>query len=226
MECLHLIPGWFVGLNILLKIILLIFTGVIAYYSLKIYRLSNQKELKFFGLAFSFLSISYFITVWINIFFLSIAGSNIRALDIDDIIGIKNLAVALYILFYMLSFITLFYITLKSKNLKIYALLIFLSIIAITFSYDKSLMLYLIPSIFLILVTYYYITQYLASKNKNTLLVSIAMAVLLVSNLCMISIPNCILPSRYVFSAFLEIIAYSLIVFSLFKILKNGKKTR
>lgn len=226
MESLHVIPSWFFGYNIFLEMIFAIFTGVVAFYSFKIYKLYSQRELKLFGTSFTFLSISYITLTLINILFLTLVQNNNFVLNVERIIDIKNILITLFVFSFLLGFVTLFYTTLKIKSGRVYTLLAILFMIAINFSYDKSFMIYLLSSIFLVFINYHYFREYSIKKHKNVLFVLLGMVFLLASNLSLIAEANSFVPEMYVFSNILELIGYSSILLSLVYVLKNGKKKK
>jgi hypothetical protein len=226
MEVIHLIPAWFVGFHVSFEIIFLIATAIIATYSFKIYRASDQKQSRNFGLAFLLLSLSYLSLIVINCLFLSAINGNLRALDLDDIMGMKDFAVFLYLFFLISGFLTLYYTTLKSKTPATFLLLAILSLASIKYSCDKSISAYLIPVLFLCFVTYHYFKEYSTTKNKNTLILGLAMALLILSNLSMAYVANFFMPNLYVLAHFMELAAYSFIIYTLIKVLKYGKKAK
>lgn len=223
---LHIIPSWFLGLNTCFELLFFILTLVIALYAFKIYRISDQRESRNFASAFLFLSVSYIVLVIINYLFLSIISGNLMSLEIDDLLGLKNIAIFAYMAFFILGFVTLFYTTLKIRNIRIYSVLLLLSAILITLSSDKSLAIYLLSSIFLILVGYHYFREYFRLKNKNTLFVAIGILFIFISNILMGFVGSYILPDLYVSSRIFETIGYAFIITSLIKVLKNGKKKK
>ena len=226
MAVLYILPQWFFKLNIIFEIIFFLCTAIIAIYSFKIYKLSEQKQIRNFAFAFSFLSLSYFILSLLNSSFLYIMTGELRVLDFYKFIDIKNIGVSLYIGFFILGFISLLYATLKLKSIRIYIALLVITALAIRFSCFKSLTIYLITSLFLILITFHYFREYIRFKNENTLLVGIAMLFLLISNVLMSFVGNYIQPNLYVISRLIELLAYALIITSLYKIVKNGKKKK
>jgi hypothetical protein len=208
------------------EMIFVLFTASIAIYSLRIYKLSEQRESRNFGLAFAFLSISYFLLIVINSLFLSVTSGNMRTMDLDEIMGLRNFAVFSHFLFLTLGFITLFYTTLKAKHERVYAILLTLCIAAIYFSCNRALIIYLVSSIFLAFISYHYLKEYRDNKNGRTLLVGLGMLLIFISNILMGFVGNYSLSNLYVLSRVLEIIAYSLIFTSLIKVFKNGKKKK
>lgn len=226
MEALHLIPTWFLGLDLTFEILFCLFTALIAAYSFKIYKISEQKESKNFALAFTFLSLSYLVLIFLNSWFLSIITGNVRILDIDDFIGMKNLLVLSYTTFLILGFVTLFCTTLKAKSPSIFIALVSISLFSIFSTCNKSLIMFAIPSLLLLFITFFYFKEYRETKNNNTLLFGIAMLLLLASNIYMTFVGDYSSSNCYVISRFLEMAAYIIIILDLFSIIKNGKKKK
>lgn len=226
MAVLYILPQWFLKLNVVFEIIFFLCTAIIALYSFRIYKLSEQKQTRNFAFAFSFLSLSYLILALLNSTFLSIMTGELRVLDFNKLLDIKNIAVCLYIGFFMMGFISLLYATLKLKSQRIYLALLVLAALAIRLSCQKSLTIYLITSLFLVLISFHYFREYIKFKNENTLLIGTAMSFLLISNVLMSFVGNYIQPNLYVISRLLEFLAYALIITSLYKIIKNGKKKK
>jgi hypothetical protein len=226
METFHIIPAGFIGFNILFNIIFALFTAIIAAYSMRIYWLSKEKESKNFGLSFIFLSASYIFLFLLNTIFLSAISGDLRRLDFEDIMGIKNTLVMLYSISFILGFSTLFYTTTKIKSTTLYILLTLLSVIALGFSSDRSLVLYSIASIFLALIVIFYIKVYACNRNNNTLIFGISMFLLLISNIFMILSGDYFMPSAYVIAVLIALAAYGIIFICLLKIINHGKKKK
>jgi len=219
-------PDWFFELNLLFEILFAIFTAAIAYYSIKIYKLSSQEESRNFGWSFGFLSLSYLLLVFLNSAFMSLMASGLRAMEMDSILGLRNFIIVAYLLCFIVGLVTLFYTTLKTKSLRIYALLLALCTAAIYFSCNRSVIIYLVSSILLFFIAYNYLSEYKRNNNKNTLYVGLGMSFLFVSNILMGFVGNYIFYNFYVISRIFEIAAYSTIMFSLIRILNYGKKKK
>lgn len=226
MEILHIMPSTFLNTNIFFEWIFFIFAIAISYYAFKIYSLTDKRESKIFGWAFSFLAISHLALIVINSLFLSILNGGFRALEFENLIGIKNITISAYIFFLILGLITLFYTSLKIKSTRVYILAVILSMIILFFSLSKSMLIYLLASIFLLFITSYYFSEFIKTKNKNTLLVSIGFLMLLICNFLLALVADYSLSSAYVLAYVFEAIGYVLIILSLVKILYYGKKAK
>ena len=121
----------------------------------------------------------------------------------------------------------MFYATLKAKSKRAYVLLLILPVVALYFSQQKALILYVIASLFLISIAYAYILDYYERKNTNTLLIAIGLISLFISRVFPIFGGYFFLPQNiYVMSNLIELLGYSFIALSLVKIIKDGKKKK
>jgi hypothetical protein len=226
MESLHIIPSWFLGINILFECLFFIFAAAISAYSVKIYRLANQRESKIFAWAFGFLAVSHLLLLISNSLFLSITQGGMSILAIEDILDFKNFIVWSYVSFFVLGFLTLLYLSLKIKSARVYSLLVALSAIALVASHNLSFLAYSLAAIFLAFISYHYFVEFKRTHNKNTLNVMNGFILLFVSNLLIGLVADYGLPSFYVTANILEIIGYSFIVYSLLNVLKYGEKKK
>lgn len=223
---LHIMPSWFLSANILFEFLFFIFAAAISYYAFSAYKLTNQRESKIFGWSFLFLAISHFALIIINSLFLSITQGGFRTLEFGDLMGIKNFMVASYVFFFILGLITITYMSLKIKSKKTYFLLIFLSIIILFCSMTLSLLIYSLASLLLLFITMYYFSEFIRTRNKNTLFVLIGFFMLLVTNLLLSIVTRYSLPSVYVLAYLTEVVGYTLIILSLINVLNYGKKKK
>ena len=226
MEILHVMPAWFLSTNILFELLFFIFAAAIAFYSLRIYRITRQRESRIFGLAFLSIALSRLALFLVNAFFLTLTKGGLRVLEFEDIMSIKDIAVTAYVSLFIIGLITLVYLSLKIKNPKYYLLLILLSAIALVSGLNKSFLIYSLAFIFLVIISFNYINEFLKTKNKNTFLVALGFILLAISSLLLVIVADYLMPRVYVAAYLLEVLGYVSIFSSLISILKNGKKTK
>ena len=226
MEILHVMPSWFLSTNIFFELLFFIFAAAIAIYSLRIYKITNQRESKLFGLAFSAIALSRLALVFINSFFITLTKGGLSILEFEDIIGIKDIAVTAYVSLFIIGLITLVYLSLKQKNTKSYLLMILLSAIALAFGINKSFLIYALAFIFLVVISINYVKEFRRTKNKNTLLVALGFILLAISSFLLVLVADYLLPRVYVVAYLMEALGYISIFSSLINILKNGKKKK
>lgn len=224
MQILHIMPSWFWGTNLVFECLFLLFSIVIAVYAFRIYKFTNQRELKIFGAAFSFLAIAHLILILLNSFFLSLIGGGFRGLEIEEMLGLKNILMFIYVGFFLLGLINLTYIALKIKSTRSYILLILISALTLCCNPNTGFSVYTLSAIFFLFISLYYLNEFRKTHNKNTLLVFIGFALLFFnSSLLVISLIKEISAS-YVLAYLIEALGYFSITFSFINVFKDGKK--
>lgn len=224
MASIYLVPQWFIGFNVLFEILFAFMAGFLAVYSRRIYKICKERESLMFSISFLSLSIAYFLMAFINIVFISLMDDKIGALTIHRVMDLKALVVGVYLLLFVIGYVTLFYTTLKTKSLRVWFALVVTSLLAIWLTSRPSLMVYSLSSLYLLLVAGYYGKQYKKTNNKNTLWIFIGFVSLILSNASLMMVINYSMPNAYVVSHILEAIGYAFIMVSLINILKHGKK--
>jgi len=220
MANLYMVPNWFLGYDLILELAFAIISLIVSIYSFKIYRLSEQTQSKLFGIAFLFISISYFIQSFLNFTIISKLNENIRIiLKIISVNVLNTIGIYAHILFFITGLITLTYMTLKIKSAKTYSLLFITIILSLVFSSNKLYLFYLLSSILLIYILIHYLTNYLKNKQSKTLLVLAAFAFLLFGSIHFIFAVNHSL--YYVIGHSLELIAYLLILINLILVVRK-----
>lgn len=215
-----LIPEWFFQYGMFFEFAFAIITLVVGLFAFKIYKLSNQKQSKLFGVAFIFISIHYFIQSFLNFLIVYKLNENIcNLMKIQSVNTLNILGIYSHMFFFVVGLIILVYMTLKIKSIETFSLLLILPLISVIFSSNKLYIFYAIASVLLIYISIYYLKNYLKNKQPKTLLVLIAFLFLLFGNIHFIfSVDHAI---YYSIGHILELIAYSLILLNMFLILKK-----
>ena len=80
-----------------------IITLLVSIYSFRVYRLSGQKKSRTFGLAFLFISISYFIQSFINLAIISELNENVlNLIEFRNLITLDNIAIFFHMIFFLI----------------------------------------------------------------------------------------------------------------------------
>ncbi|MEK6891175.1 MAG: hypothetical protein AABX03_03470 [Nanoarchaeota archaeon] len=219
MANIYIIPTWFFAYSIILEIAFALITSLVAIYSFKIYNLCNQKEYKAFGVGFIFISLSYVIWAFVNLFLLDKISDSIQALSLQEFISIGSIGIYMYMIFTLLGLATLAYTTLKTNNNKIYSLIVIITILALTFSANKALAFHVLSSIFIIFLISHYLIHYMKTKKHKNLLIPIAFILLFVSHIHFMFAINHY--TYYVIGHITELIAYILVLTRLILIIKK-----
>ena len=218
MDYLYLVPQWFFGLDILMELLFAFVTALVAYYSLKISSIADQREPGIFGMGFLLIAFSYIIKALVNLFVLTNI-EHARALSLANLDTIGLIGVYAHIFLFTAGLVTIAYITLKVKSVRVYTMLLLLSIGTIIFNDEKALAFNLISSFLLVFITINYVIEYTRNKNAKTALVAIAFFGLLLSGLGFIIAPT--FYGNYVLDQSIEFVAYILIAISLVLIRKH-----
>jgi hypothetical protein len=225
METIYVMPNWFFGVDIALELLFAILTLAIALYSFKIYKLSEQRELKFLGISFSFFSLSYLFWALNNLFLLSVLGDESRELSLKDIGFYNHIGIYLYLSALILGVVTLFYTTLKTESKRTYLMLVILTSTTFIFSLNRATSLYTVLAIFFLFIFAHYFRECRKTKNKLTKRNTLAMGLLFLGSIAFIYAPSYY--SNYVIVHLLHGIAYSLLISSLVSVInKHGQKKK
>lgn len=220
-------PVWFVGVDVFLEVIFAVVTLLTAFVSLKISRLSSSREIRLFGTAFLFLSLSYFSQSAVN-FFLRLSYPDQVIHDLfsctwDNVHFLVPVGVYGHLIFFMLGLITLVYLFFDFKYVKTYCLITTLVAIALVFSTNRFFMFYVFASVFLAYICLHYFLVYCKTRDVRNLLVLTSFIFLLASHLqFVLSLGR---GSFYMIGHWLEFVAYLLLLTNLVVVLrKHGWK--
>ena len=222
----YLVPGWFIGYNIVLQMAFAVITFFVSVFSYKISVLSGQRQPRLFSIAFRFLSIGYFIEALFNFLILFRLNENISlALKLMSFTVFTTIIIYAHIILFTIGLVTLTYMTLRIKKVRSYWLLLIISILPFLFVEEPLLFYHILSAIFLIYIFIHYVSNFVHRKKANTLLVLIAFGFLLLSSIGFIFAVN-MSEIYYAAGHFLELIAYLLILVNLILVQRNEKKTR
>lgn len=224
MDYLYFVPKWFVIYGLGLEFMFSIVTLLVGIYSLKVYHISKNKDIKTFGIGFLLISLSYIIWLFLNFFSLIEINEGTKVLELKEAFNIINIGAYAHIFLFIIGLITLIYATLKFKDYKTFLLLSIVSIFSIIFSTNKSLLFYIISAIFLLYLAIHYLNEYRIKNNSRLAITFSAFTLLFVGSIEIIRSKLNII--NYAVGHFLILIAYILILINIIKIAKNGKKTK
>lgn len=210
-------PHWFFGYDIVLEILFAIICLMISLYAFKIYKKTDELKLKLFGLAFLFISLSYIIQ---SIFsFLIISKTDITLCSIINIKSIhlfNLLGMYTHIILMTAGLVTLAYTTFQINKRRLLVLLLVISILGIFMSKNSIDIFFLFTTIYLIILAYHFIKNHFEKKNEHSLIIASAFICLFLAYINYII--SLAYPFFYVFGHLLELIAYVLILWNLYKV--------
>jgi hypothetical protein len=220
MSNFYLVPEWFFELGIGLEILFAVVSFIVSWYAFKLYKLSEQREIRLFSISFALISLSYVIKSILMLFVLSNVESGMRALNIGKLQMIGIVSVYAHIALFTLGIVTLAYMTLKKENCKAYLLLVSLTFFGIILGKDHLYAFSVISSVILLYITLNYLFEYLHNKNNKTLLIFTAFAFLFISGAGFALAPSYYL--NFVFGHLIELASYLLIILSLILTIRRG----
>ena len=214
----YVIPRWFTGFDIVMELLFAIVCIAVAVFAYKIYKISKEKNIRLFSIGFLLIAVSYIVHALINIYITSeIVSEGPREIIIEHLQLAALLGLILYMSIFIVGLITIFYSNHRcNKNSSFYLLLV-LGLLAVLTDFNYIASFHITSTVILLFINFHYATDYIKYKNHKTLYVFIAFIFLLLSHAVFIlpvSLPE------YVIAHFLELVAYSLILFSLIKNLK------
>lgn len=213
-------PTWFYGFDVGLEFFYAIISLIVSGLAFKIYKKTTQKNVGLFGIAFIFIGASYLIQSVINYLMLTRLNENFcQFIRLQSITAFNHAGMIVHILFMTVGLSFLLYLTFKHENIRILVLLIVLPIIGIFLSQNIVYTFYLFSTIFLALISWHFIFNYLKNRKSQTLLIAVAFLFLLFGNFhFIVSVDHQLF---YAIGHILELIAYMLILINYLTILKK-----
>src|SRR3989344_406130 len=194
-------PAWFSGFDALFELFFAVISLTISYFAYKIYQLSDQRPVKLHSFSFLFISLAY------------VARSMSNFLPFLDVISIYT-----HIILFLTGLSILLYMTLKPNRTTFWVLLA-ATLLSLVFINNTLLAYYILSSVYLALISWHYIQNFLSNRQTKTLLVALAFIFLFFGSFHFFMSVNHEL--FYVIGYFLELSAYLLILANLYLVLKK-----
>jgi hypothetical protein len=235
MSNIFICPEWFFGYDILLEILFAVITMFVSFYAWKIYKMTDERNIKLLSLSFLFISLSYIAQSLLNFIILAELQDEVCGIiNLQSVYLLNLFGIYVHAILFLIGLLLLTYVALKIYSPRTFVLLFMLVFTSLYFSPQKTFMLYLLSTTLLAFIVYYYIANYLNNRKPTTLLVTIAMITLFAGYIYfMFATENSF---YYVVGHVLELLAYTLVLGDFIMILnagrrtkqrlKNGKKTR
>lgn len=216
----HLSPHWFFGYDVAFELSFAIISLIVSLFAFRIYKKTSQRSVKFFSISFLLIAISYFIQSIFNFLVVSKLNENVcRIIKIQSVAAFEYMGIITHILFMTIGLSILLYTTLKDKRLRMFWLLLVISLTSIFFSKNIMYMFFLISTIYLGFISWHFILNYLNNKQAKTLLIAMAFLFLLFGNFhFLISVNHQLF---YVIGHILEFFAYIFILINLYLVHKR-----
>jgi hypothetical protein len=220
MSTIILSPVWFFNYDVGFELFFAIISLVIGIFALKINRIVSINQAKLFGISFILISVSYLLETIFNFLVVSSLNQYVcTTINCSSATMLDYYGLYLHLFFMMTGLILLLYMTFRSNNAKIFWAIEAVSLFGVLLSANPIIAFYLISSICLTFITWYYINNYLNNRQTKTLLIAGAFICILFGTIHFFLSVNHQL--FYVIAHFLEMIAYILILLNFYLVLKR-----
>lgn len=213
MPLIYLSPPWFSGFAVLCELLLGIITLLLSIFAFKTHRIISESKVKLFGIAFLFISLSYFTQFLLN-FLIFNSKENLAALVLAF-----NVGVYLYMLLRISGLVVLFFTKLRINATEVLLVLVATSLLSVFLSRNPLQAFYLMSSVYLAFISWHFIKNCLVKKQLKIFVVAAAFVFLILGNLnFLFSITH---PFWFVPAHALELLAYLLILVNFYLVLKK-----
>lgn len=213
-------PDWFFGYDVLLEFLFAIVTFIVALLGFRIYHRTSQKQPLFLAWGFLLISISNILQSILNFLAITELNENVcGVINLQSITVFNTVGTYLHMFFMVLGLAVLSFMTLRSDDLRGLFLIAILSLLAVFFSANPLYFFYVVSSLLLLFISWFFIRNFLQNKQTKTLLVAIAFLFLLFGSVHFLIAVNHQL--FYVVGHFLELVAYGLVLTNFFMVKKR-----
>lgn len=217
---MYLSPDWFFGYDIVLEILFAIVTFIVSLLAFKVYKSTSQKQAFYLGWSFMLISISNIFQSIINFLIITKLNENIcGVIRIQSVEAFNAAGMIIHMFFMIAGLSVLAFMTLRLEDYRGLVLIAGLALIAVFLSANPLYMFYAVSSLLLVIISWYFIRNFLRNKQTKTLLIAIAFLFLLFGSVHFLFSVNHAL--FYAIGHFLELIAYSLVLSNFFMVLKR-----
>jgi len=232
MSNIFITPQWFYGYDVALELVFAVVTLLVSFFAWKIFKVTGERNIRLFSLAFLFIALSYIVQSILNFVIMEQLDDTISTfINLQSVYLLNLFGIYMHAILFLIGMLLLAYVALKIHSFPTFILLFILIFTSLYFTPYKTFMLYLLSTVLLGFIVYYYLTNYWNNRKPTTLLVLISMILLFVGYLHFIFATDNML--YYIIGHVLELLAYLLVFVTLWIILrlgkqkqKNGKKAR
>ena len=203
-------PPWFLGYSVLFSFLFMLASLLIAGFSLSIYLKTYSKNVRLFGVGFLLIALSYLTQAILNLFVYVRAKNGIcDNLQLQSLNVLSHLGIGLHLVLMTMGLALLVYVTLKTREPKILALLLIVSGVTLLLSKNVMYAFFLLSTIYLALLTWHFVDNYSHKKEKMTLIIAVAFFILTLGWIGLLFIPYS--PLFYILGSMLHLSGFGLI---------------
>ena len=218
-------PIWFLNADLIIEFISLLIALLIGIFSHRAFKFTNERKYFYFAIAFYLIAASFgieMLATWLSCSqFRQVVFQNVTIIQykINSVQTIYALGSFLHRFFMLTGLLILTTLCLKIKTNKTRILLLFFIFISTWFSRETYFIFHLIAAFLLLYISLSFYANHYRKQTKNSFLVSLAFALMFVSQLIFIFV--LLDQTLYVAGVIVQIIGY---LFLLLTYLLIGKK--
>ena len=208
------------GVGALAQICFAIITLLIAFFALRIYKITKLENYQKFTLAFFFIAAAYLFKSFINLlFFLEFLNPGPAVETFSNLAGLYAYGSLVHIVLMLLALLILVNLILKIKNKKVFILLLILTFIPLLITNFSYSVFYLLASILLAILVIHFYHNYQRIKSRGALVVSFAFLFILIGQILFIF--TSYTPHFFVWGHILEFLGYVALLFNYIMVLRK-----
>lgn len=217
-------PTWFYGIDYIFDLVSVIVGLLISYFSYRTYRYTSQKKYFYFATSFFLVALAFIAKILATIPVYSkelkverVGLVTVTSHIINKVTWINQFGISIARLVMLLAFLILLLVSLKIKDKKIIALLIYFLVISTTLVSASYIVFHVTLLIMLAILFLSYRKNYLKVKSLNAKMVMYSFLLLLISQIFFIF--EGLVKHFYVVGESIQVVGYLILLVAIIKML-------
>ena len=221
-------PQWFYGKDILIDIVSILVLLLIAFFSVKYYKIKKNRNYLFLALSFALLAGSFLFKILMNfnIYFKFIEKRQIGIITpiYQSMKSSHSLFITSFLLYWLLTVFAIYvlYSIYQKQSLSNHLLNIYLIFISTYLSYPDYYIFHITLLVLLGIITLDYSRRYINRKHFATRLVAFSFGTIALSQICFIIVD--INNQFYVAGELIQLVGYVSLLIAFIMVLRYGRK--
>ncbi len=225
-----LIPNWFYGVDSLFEVFSLVVALLIALFSYRVYQHTKQRNQFYFSVAFLTLGFSYLFKVVSNIMVyrevpetVELGIVSVQSFLLEQVawsVTLKTIMYPLYKLLFLMALTLLLLSVAGAMKRRYYPMYFYFIFVSAVSSIHEDIVFYIISTVLLGLIAFYYYLNFLKNKTRNKRWVMYSFFILAFSGLMIALIEFS--GWLYVLGEFLQLVAYLILLMVFIGIIKKN----
>lgn len=219
-------PSWFMGIDSIFELLSLIVAFIVAGYSYKAYRLTQQKKYRHFSTAFLLIGISFIFKIISELAIYEketvlqkLGPLLITRTFLEPMTWIHVYSHTIFRLLSLFAFFILLVVTMDIKDKQTYVLLTYFLLLVTFVSIYAHIIFYITQLLLIAMLTLHHYNNYIKHKRHNALFVTLAFLGLFVSNVVLIFMMYN--PLIYAIGEALQLVAFGLLLYAFIMVIKK-----